>query len=252
MDEPTDPEQSQARPAEDTDTLLRWLDLSQAQVSTLLGMSPQAVSKGFKDDGPAYLAGAGRGMRLFHSLSHIGGDRYALAASRLRDVAREQGWGSYELESPSAVPAQEVYASTQELWVISDSPSSALDWEAFRGNLMAALGRDRHQVLVFFLRTLEAAERWAEVLEREFAKPGIRTACQRASGGRSQRRIADQNIGNVGLAGVFDCFSGNRDNRVGYVQFRAGNARTGHDNRVFGGFFFSGGGGGVSCLVLSK
>lgn len=175
MDEPAvDPEQGQARPAEDTDTLLRWLDLSQAQVSTLLGMSPQAVSKGFKDDGPAFLAGAGRGMRLFQSLSRIGGDRYALAASRLRDVAREQGWGSYELDSTTAVPAQEVYTGTEELWVISDSPSSVLDWEAFRGHLMATPSRERHQVVVFFLRTLEAAERWAEILEREFARRGIR------------------------------------------------------------------------------
>ena len=161
------------KPEDEVEHLLRQLDLSQTQVATLLGLSPQAVSKGFKEDGVQYLGGGGRAIRLHQALNYIGGDRYALSALRLRDVGRNLGWGAFESETVDLVPAQEVYSSAEEIWVVSDSPSSVLDWEALRSHLFESPNRERHKVVVFFLRTLEAAERWAEVLEREFARPAI-------------------------------------------------------------------------------
>lgn len=155
------------------DQLLSWLDLNQAQTATLLGVSPQAVSKGFKDEGVAFLAGR-RAQRLYMSLTNIGGDRYALAAHRLKEVARAFGWGDLETDEVELTSPNEVYAAADEIWVVSDSPSAMVDWNSFRRHLGSGPETDqRSKLVVFFLRTLEGAERWAEVIERDFARPAV-------------------------------------------------------------------------------
>ena len=102
---------------------------------------------------------------------------------------------------------------------------------------------DQHQSAVF----TQAAQIQEVAANR--AEPGIGTARQRATRRRGQRRITDQYVGDVGLAGIFDGFGSDRDNRVGDVQFGTGDARTGNDNRVFGGFFSSGSGS-IGRLIL--
>jgi hypothetical protein len=157
--------------AMDVGHFLRLLDLSQVQVAALLALTPQAVSKGLSEDGLAYLGGGGRAQRLFQALVYIGGDRYVRSAARLRELGRSLGWGGFDAEITDRVPAHDVYAQTEEMWVISDAPDQVLDWDAFKAQMLSPADASRPKVVVFFLRTLEAAERWAEVLERELVRP---------------------------------------------------------------------------------
>lgn len=160
------------RSDDDDQALLRTLDLSQVQIATLLGQSPQAVSKGLQQRGvDDYLGKDGRAQRLYQALMHIGGIAYVDCATRLRDEGRRRGWRGLDTEIPAQVSAGDLYASTDELWVFSDAPGSILDWDAMRRQLFGEQVGDRPKVVVFFLRTLDAAERWAEVLERESVQP---------------------------------------------------------------------------------
>lgn len=147
------------------------LQLNQAQLAALLAVSPQAVSKGLRDEGVNYLRS--KAKPLHQTLIQIGGERYAAVASALKELAGEFGWGSLESQAEGAVPPQDLYLGAEELWVVSDSPAAVLSWEALRGLVMSPLGTTTERLVVFFVRTLEGAERWAEVLEREFARDAV-------------------------------------------------------------------------------
>ena len=67
--------------------VLEWIGISQAQLAALLAASPQAVSKGFREQGIRYLGEDGRPQSLYLALTQIGGDRYAHIANRLRDIS---------------------------------------------------------------------------------------------------------------------------------------------------------------------
>ncbi|MGH8540205.1 MAG: hypothetical protein ACRETW_06840 [Stenotrophobium sp.] len=164
----------QPLPPELGEQVLRWLDLSQSQVASLLGLTPQAISKGLKDEGIAFLSQDRRVHRLYQALSSVGGDRYALVAFRLKELAREVGWGTLEALQNELVRPEALYAEADELWIVSDAPGSTMNWEALRSQLFKPHQEDQHKVFVFFMRTLEAAERWAEILERELIKPAVR------------------------------------------------------------------------------
>lgn len=158
---------------DEVDQLLRRCDLSQVQVATLLGLTPQAVSKGFRDWSADYLFREGRAEKLFKALTLIGGRRHNDILSALRLEADRRGLGPFESRADEISQPSDVYSSADEIWVISDLPGQVLDWEALRGHLIEDPDRSRHKVVVFFLRSLEAAERWAETLDREFAQSAI-------------------------------------------------------------------------------
>lgn len=148
------------------DRLLKWLDLSQTQVAALLGVSPQAISKAIRDEGFDFLKKDQRAQRIFSAMLSIGGDRYGLPIVRLKEVANLLGL-PLESSVSSNIGASDLYASADEIWVISDNPVSAVDWTAMKAVLFADQKPEREKVMVFFLSTLEGAENWVEALERE-------------------------------------------------------------------------------------
>ncbi len=152
---------------------LVWLDLTQAQMAALLAVSPQAISKGFREEGIDYLAKDNKAKPLYLTLTQIGGERYSVAASRLKELAIALGWGNVESSAEEITSPQDLYAFSDELWVLADNPSEILNWESLRSQIMTSLRRATERVVVFFTRSLEGAERWAEVLEREFARDAI-------------------------------------------------------------------------------
>lgn len=157
-----------------TDPPLPELDLLQSQIAVLLGISPQMVSRGIRDDKDTligFLSKERRAQRLYSALMYIGGDRFALSATRLKEIGARHGW-SFEEPLASIRPA-ELYDNANELWVVSDSPGKHTDWPALKSMMFSESSRDRHKVVVFFLSTLEAAEDWAEVLERAAIQPAI-------------------------------------------------------------------------------
>ncbi len=155
------------------DRVLAWLDLTQAQMAALLSVSPQAISKGLRDEGIDYLARDNKAKPLNLTLTQIGGERYSAAASRLRELAAALGWGNVESNAEEVTAPQDLYAFTDELWVLADNPSTVLNWESLRSQIMTPMRPTAEKVIVFFTRSLEGAERWAEVLEREFARDAI-------------------------------------------------------------------------------
>lgn len=154
-------------------SVLEWLGLSQVQIAALLAISPQALSKGLRDEGLDYLARENRIQPLHQALAHIGGDRYSEAASRLREVARALGLGSLEALAEEFITPGDLYAISDEMWVLADNPAAVVNWNALRDHLISTVGQDNQKMVVFFTRTLEGAERWAEVLEREFARDAL-------------------------------------------------------------------------------
>jgi hypothetical protein len=166
------------------DDTLEWLGLNQAQVAALLGLSAQAVSKGMsKGQDASFLARDGKAQKLYRALTAIGGERYLVAAARLKEAAIRNGWGA--LDSVAAgVAARDLYLETKELWVFSDDPLKVVDWDALRDTYLyvkSPLAEPR--LLVFFTRTLEAADRCAEQLERDLIKPAINGADIDINGG---------------------------------------------------------------------
>lgn len=170
---PTVPTASDLPPDELVKHTLEWLGLTQAQIAALLAVSPQAVSKGFRDEGLDYLAREQRVNPLYQTLVQIGGERYANSAARLNEVAQALGWGSLEAPSDNLVVPRDLYAHAEELWFMADNPAALVDWDALRGHLISAERRELQKLVVFFTRTLEGAERWAEVLERELARTAL-------------------------------------------------------------------------------
>lgn len=166
-----------ARPPLTHDELVRaaleWLGLTQVQIAALLAISPQAVSKGLREEGLDYLARDNRVQPLHQALAHIGGDRYAEAAARLRDAARVLGWGSLDAPVEEFISPRDLYSFAEELWVLADNPATVVHWNALRDQMIAAGVQDNQKLIVFFTRTLEGAERWAELLEREFARDAL-------------------------------------------------------------------------------
>ena len=154
------------------DALLKLLDLSQSQVAALLGVSPQAVSKAIKDEGIGFLGKEHRAQRLYSAMLFISGDRYALTITRLKELASQLNYGLNEEVVNNNVRASELYASANEIWVISDNPGRVVDWDAMK-NILYSESKTESKVVVFFLSTLEGAENWAEALEREAIKPAI-------------------------------------------------------------------------------
>ncbi len=162
------------------DSLLKWLDLSQSQVAALLGVTPQAVSKGIKEDGIKFFEKDQKAQRLYGALLFIGGDRFSLSAARLKDAAQQFNWGNLEVAFHGQVSPAELYEDADELWVVSDSPEKVVDWNALTkvlfsepmGDSGSPFG-DRHKVIVFFLSTIEGAERLSEAFEREMLNPAI-------------------------------------------------------------------------------
>ncbi|MBS0405063.1 MAG: hypothetical protein JSS17_01670 [Proteobacteria bacterium] len=152
---------------------LAWLDLTQAQIAALLAVSPQAISKGFREKGIDYLDEDNKAKSLYLTLTQIGGDRYSTAASSLKKLAIALDWKNIESSTEEITSPQDLYAYVDELWVLADNPSAILNWESLRAQIMTSLRRTAERVVVFFTRTLEGAERWAEVLEREFARDAI-------------------------------------------------------------------------------
>lgn len=154
------------------DALLKWLDLSQSQVAALLGVSPQAVSKAIKDEGIGFFGKEHRAQRLYSAMLFIGGDRYALTVTRLKELASQLNYGLNEEVVNNNVRATELYASANEIWVISDNPGRVVDWDAMK-DILYSESKTESKVVVFFLSTLEGAENWAEALEREAIRPAI-------------------------------------------------------------------------------
>ncbi len=166
------------------DHFLKWLDLSQSQVAALLAVTPQAVSKGIKEDGIEFFEKE-KAQRLYERLLFCGGDRYSLSAARLKDAAQKFKWGNLEapyqeVDTVNKVSPAELYEDADELWVVSDAPEKVVDWDTLTNILFSEPvgGRssqfgDRHKVIVFFLSTIEGAERLSEAFEREMLKPAI-------------------------------------------------------------------------------
>lgn len=155
--------------------LFTWLDLTQSQVATLLGVSPQAISKALKDeDETSFMLKDRRLYRLYGALLHIGGDRYALSADRLKEYASQRFGIALDDSVTNVVSAHDLYLGNDEIWVISDSPARVLDWAAMKAMLYGPEGTDRGKVVVFFLSSLEGAESWSELLEREAAETAVR------------------------------------------------------------------------------
>lgn len=152
---------------------LGWLDLSQAQIAALLAVSPQAISKGFREEGVDYLARDNKAKPLYLTLTQIGGERYSAAASRLKELAIALAWGNIESNAEEITSPKDLYAFADELWILADNPSLILNWESLRSQIMTPFRPAAEKVVVFFTRSLEGAERWAEVLEREFARDAI-------------------------------------------------------------------------------
>lgn len=155
------------------DRVLAWLDITQAQMAALLAVSPQAISKGLREDGLDYLAKDNKAKPLHQTLAQIGGDRYSVAASRLKEIGLALGWGNVESNAEEILPPQDLYAFAEEIWILADNPATVLNWEALRSQIMSPARPNLEKILVFFFRSLEGAERWAEVLEREFARDAI-------------------------------------------------------------------------------
>lgn len=154
--------------------VLEWLGLTQAAVAALLAISPQSVSKSVREQGLHFLGPPDRkSQSLYSALVRIGGDKYLLAASRLREVARVMGWGHLHSPFDGLSQAGDVYASATEMWFVSDAPGASMDWGALRAQIVQPTATEAHKVVVFLARTLEGAERWAEALEREFARPAL-------------------------------------------------------------------------------
>lgn len=124
------------------DDLLRKVELTQTQLAALLGVTPQAVSKGLKEDGITYFGKESRAQRLYSALMFIGGDRYNLSASRLKELAPQVGWGSVEETSNSGIRPIELYEKADELWVISNSPAKIIDWEAMKNIVFSERKRE--------------------------------------------------------------------------------------------------------------
>lgn len=164
-----------------SDALPKWLDLSQSQIAALLGISPQAISKAMKDEGVEFFRKDRRIQRLYGAMQFIGGDRYALSASRLKEVSKSLGLGPLDDVGSTLVNASDLYASTDELWVVSDNPGKSIDWDALKKALFSEIkddatlksGSEKGKVITFFMSTLEGAENWVEALERETMKPAV-------------------------------------------------------------------------------
>lgn len=154
--------------------VLEWIGISQAQLAALLAASPQAVSKGFREQGIRYLGEDGRPQSLYLALTQIGGDRYAHIANRLRDISDAFNWGSLTAPVEQLVSARDLYAMAQELWIVSDNPGATINWGALKAHISttASINKDYEtkKLIIFFMRSLEGADRWAEVLWREFAQ----------------------------------------------------------------------------------
>jgi hypothetical protein len=153
-----------------------FVGVNQTQIAALLGLSPQAVSKGLRDDGILFLSKDRRVFRLHQALMAVGGDKYLTAALKLRELSRPMEWGSIPTNTTEVFSPQDVYATSDELWVFADNPADTLDWEILREQIFTAEAKDpenQEKLLVFFVRTLEAAERWAGILERELIAPSI-------------------------------------------------------------------------------
>jgi transcriptional regulator with XRE-family HTH domain len=159
--------------ADTLDFLLREVDLTQAQVAALLGVSQQAVSK-WKDEGPDSLGKQGRAQRLHQALTVIGSDRYTVSAARLKEMAARRNWGPVDATIPHMVLPAILYAEADELWFVADSPANIIDWDALRKVLFVEANPPAQKVAAFFVKTLEGAERWAEVLERELIAPAAK------------------------------------------------------------------------------
>lgn len=160
------------------DQFLKELGLSQSQVAALLGVTPQVVSKGVKEEGVDFFAK--RAQKLYAALLFVGGDNFSLAAVRLSEAARQNSWGVLEAEAKKSITPSDLYRDADELWVISDSPGKVLEWSELSGFLFSTPNQEQrvmhgahHKVMVFFFSTIEGAEAWAEVFEREMLKPAI-------------------------------------------------------------------------------
>jgi transcriptional regulator with XRE-family HTH domain len=164
-----------------SEALLKWFDLSQSQIAALLGISPQAISKALKDEEAEFFEKDRRIQRLYGAMQFIGGDRYALSVLRIKELSSHFDLGPLDDIASNLVRASDLYAGTDELWVISDNPGKIIDWTALKKTLFAERRDDatfknkseKEKVVIFFMSTLEGAENWAEALEREAMKPAI-------------------------------------------------------------------------------
>jgi len=155
------------------DAVLKWLDLSQAQIAVLLGVTPQAVSKWVKEEGVAFLAKDRRAQRLYSALRLIGGERYTFSASRLMGLAREEGWGEISDIALNGVDPANLYGTSDELWIVSDSPGRIIDWPELRSVVFSDRRAEREKLVAVFTSTMEGAEQWAEMFEREAISTAI-------------------------------------------------------------------------------
>jgi hypothetical protein len=167
-----------------SDALLKWLDLSQTQIAALLGISPQAISKTIKEEGIGFLAKDRRAQRLHSAMLFIGGDRYALSMVRLKELSSQLGFGAFDEATSNTVRASDLYANSDEIWVVGDNPGKVVDWDALKDILYSEKKNGTEPIVVFFVSTLEGAANWAEALERESIKPAIQDGHVQSGKGR--------------------------------------------------------------------
>jgi len=142
------------------ENLLQLLDLSQAQVAALLGVSPQAVSKWYKDEGNDFLSKDRRAQRL-------------ISAQKLKSAAKQFSWGMLIDSYIQQITPRDLYESSDELWFVSDDPTKMIDWPSLENAIFLGDRNDRQKVIVFLMKTLDGAESFAETLEREAIRPAI-------------------------------------------------------------------------------
>lgn len=152
--------------------------LTQTQIAALLGVTPQSISKGMSTDGWSFFSKEKRAQRLYTALLAIGGDRYLLSAEQIKEMSLALGWGALDTAQEKSIRPATLYAESDELWFVSDSPGSIIAWDELRSLIFGSTAKDEsgklnHKIIAFFTKTLEGADRWVEFLEREVLKPAV-------------------------------------------------------------------------------
>ncbi len=161
---------------ESCDAILQEIGLSQVQVSALLGITPQAISKACKEKGGAFLLDEVRINRLYELMVYIGGDRYTDTAKKLHDFALRKGIFVNSYIGAKKLHPKDVYESKGDLWIVSDNPENVIDHDSFNAALFPNIETHNNEknffpghykkTFNFFCSSISGADKWAYILDK--------------------------------------------------------------------------------------
>jgi len=154
-----------------TNKFLSYIGLSQAQVSTLLGLTPQAISKGLNHEGIHFFSSS-KVQKLHNTLETIGTKKYIATANRLKEISNHLSLSEIKHTKNNHPSTKEFYLSSNELWILSNAPEKIIDLTEFSSTFFFS---DENKRAVFLMSSLEHADRWAGIIESILISPAINT-----------------------------------------------------------------------------